>query len=257
MKMNTIMKKYCILIIAGFMAALSGCQSGNQTNALDLEVLEQTDSVFSASGWTWATFDIDVPVNGPQVLVDSVMALINKEVHHMCEISAESFERPEGCGYVAYSEQEMFTNDGTRLLSHYLEKYKQLIKDSVSCTLDFELKMEAQTARFVTFGLECLHCGASCGSYKSYYTYDKSDGHQIKEMISHDNLMRFFKDYPEYRSYIDDGPGDEFINFDYGFLDDNFSIAVMGYDNHFGLLSVPYDEIFPYLSPDAQALVEL
>ena len=83
MKMNTVMKKYCIMIVAGFMAALSGCQSGNQMNALDLEVVEQIDTICGSheeNSDCWATFNIDVPVNGPQVLVDSVMALVNREV---------------------------------------------------------------------------------------------------------------------------------------------------------------------------------
>ena len=82
------MKKYCILIVVGIMAALSGCKSGNQMNALDLVIVEQTDSVHGGhegNSDCWASFNVDVPVNGPQVLVDSVMALVNKEVYNMCE----------------------------------------------------------------------------------------------------------------------------------------------------------------------------
>ena len=39
------MKYYCLLLIIGFIVILSGCQSGNQVNALDMEVVEQTDTV--------------------------------------------------------------------------------------------------------------------------------------------------------------------------------------------------------------------
>ena len=104
--MDTFMKKYCIIIVAGFMAALSGCQSGNQTKALDLEIVDQIDSVRGGqegNNYCWASFNVDVPVNGPQVLVDSVMALVNREVYKMCEYCIEFYDRPDD--YVAYCEK--------------------------------------------------------------------------------------------------------------------------------------------------------
>lgn len=261
------MKKYCILIVAGFMAALSGCKSGNQINALDLEVVEQTDSVqggHEGNSDCWASFNVDVPVNGPQVLVDSVMALVNREVYKMCEYCIEFDKDPDE--YVAYSQEEIFTKDGKQLLSHYLEKYKPLIVDSLWNTFGLELKLEAQTEKYVTYGMEFLHCGGSCGSEKYYFTFDKSDGHQVRGIISHENLVSFFKDHPEYSS-IDDAPQsgttvwqffpvDDDSNYEYGLLDDHFTFAIHGSGNHYLPLSVPYDHIFSYLSPEAQALVK-
>ena len=260
------MKNLCVIVV-GIMAALSGCKSGNQMNALDLVVVEQTDSVQGGHEGNcdcWATFNIDVPVNGPQVFVDSVMELVNREVYMMCEYCIEFVNRPDE--YVSYSQEEMFIHDGERLLSHYMEKYKTLIEDSLWNTFGLELKLEAQTEKYVTYGMEFLHCGGSCGSEKYYFTFDKNDGHQVRDIISYENLARFFKDYPEYSSIDDDSwfgmAGWQFYQedgadmFEYGLLDDHFSLSIEGYGNHYLLLGIPYGKIFSYLSPEAQALVE-
>ena len=256
-----------ILLAVGVIIVLVGCQSNNQMIISDLVVMEQIDSIHGCheeNNYCWASFCVDVPVNGPQVLVDSVMVLVNREVYKMCEYCLEFNNSPDE--YVAYSEKEMFTNDGERLLSYYLEKYKPLIEDSLWNTFGLELKMEAQTEKFVTYGLEFFHCGGSCGSEKCFYTFDKSDGHQVKEIISCGNLDRFFKDYPEYSTisadawsgtpawkyYSESGFGDSA----YGLLDDYFSLVIEGVGNHYLLAGFPYSQVFSYLSPEAQSLVE-
>ena len=146
-----------------------------------------------------------------------------------------------------------------------MEKYKPVLQDSLWSSYGLELKMEAQTDKYVTYGLEFFHCGASCGSEKYFYTFDKRDGHLVRNIISHENLVRFFKDYPEYTS-IDDDPwfgraGWQFMQedaqrYDYGLLDDHFSLAIQGCGNHYLLPCFPYGQIFSYFSPEAQALVE-
>ena len=194
--------KNCLFVL---IVALIGYQSGNRINTSALEIMEQIDTIRGGhedNCYYLASFCIDVPVNGPQELVDSVMAFVNREIYKMCEYCIEFNGVPDE--YVAYSEKEIYINDGKHLLSHYLEKYKTLIEDSIWNTFGLELKMEAQTEKYVTFGVERLYCGASCSSEKYYYTFDKNNGHQVKEIISQDNLVRFFKDYPEYNSIDDD-----------------------------------------------------
>lgn len=251
------------------MTTLTGCPSGQpepqpepKPEPKDLVVVTQTDSITGIheenSAYT-ASITLDVPVEGPQALVESVMGLANNELYAFCEFCTHFDE-----DITSFSKEEMFTKDGAHLLSHYMEKYKPLIQDSVWNVFDRTIAMETQTDLFVTYGVEHFHCGASCGSEKYYYTFDKKDGHQIGEIISHDNLGRFFAEHPEcatieqteenYGWTFD--PEDEFENTQFGLLADNFILIIEGIGNHYFVSKIPYDLIASYLSPEAQALVK-
>ena len=257
-------KDLLLLLMASIVIGLHGCGSVKTGHSRDLVVVEHTDTIHGAQEWNnyeWASFTVDVPVDGPRALVDSVRVLVNRELYHACEIGSH-FED----SVVTFRKSEVYSHDGEQLFSRFMEKYRPVIQDSLWSSYGLELKMEAQTDKYVTYGLEFFHCGASCGSEKFYYTFDKSDGHQVKDIISHENLVRFFADYPEYTS-IEDDPWfgragwkffaeDEFDKYAYGMLDDHFSLAILGCGNHFLLLSFPYGQIFSYLSLEAQALVE-
>lgn len=261
------MKKHyflLLLVIAGLVVGLLGCGNAKMELSKDLVVVEQTDTVYGGheeNSYCWAAITIDIPDNGPKVLIDSVMALVNESLYKFCELSVSYDDR-----VAAFSKEDVFTDDAKKVLSHYIEKYEPLIEDSLCNTHGIILKMEAQTEKLVTYGLEHFHCGASCGSEKYYHTFDKRDGHQVKEIISHDNLIRFFGDYPEYSTIGADPwagePGwkfsqeNAFDNSSYGLLDDHFSLVIMGYGNHYMLTGFPYSQIFSYLSPETQALVE-
>ena len=259
------MKTFCLCLIAvGTLIAFQGCGNSKTERSKDLVVVEQTDTVRGNNEnnqYEWAAFTADVPVNGPQALVDSVKAFINEQLYEACESNAHFDEK---C--VTFSKEEMFTDDGEQLFGHYMEKYKPLIQDSLWRTFGQIMKLEAQTDKYVTYGLEFFFCGAGCSSEKYYYTFDKSDGHQIKEIISHNNLVRFFEDYPEYNTIEADPwagasgwkffPEDEYVRYNYGLLDDHFSFVIRGFGNHYLLLDFPYGQIFSYLSSEAQALVE-
>ena len=258
------MKGILLLLIASLVIGLLGCGSAKTEQSQDLVVVEHTDTVRGThedNSYEWAAFTVDVPVDGPISLLDSVRAFVNKELYHACEIGAHFDD-----SVVAFKPEEVFSHDGKQLFSQYMEKYKPVLQDSLWNSYGLELKMEAQTDKYVTYGLEFFHCGASCGSEKYFYTFDKQDGHQVRDIISHESLVRFFTDYPEYTS-IDDDPWfgragwqflseDDYHKYDYGLLDDHFSLAIQGCGNHFLLLSFPYGQIFSYLSPEAQAMVE-
>ncbi len=259
------MKRIWILLaVVSMVAAWGGCQSGNQVSSKDLVVVEYTDTVRGNNENNqndWAEFTVDVPVNGPKALVDSIMAFINDHLYEACESNAHFDEKN-----VTFSKEEMFTDDGKRLFGHYMEKYKPLIQDSLWRSFGQTMKMEAQTDKYVTYGLELFFCGLGCSSQKYYYTFDKSDGHQIKEILSHDNLVRFFEDYPEYNTVGADpwagasgwkfSPEYEFPTSNCALLDDHFSLVIHGYDNHYLIFDFPYGQIFSYLSPETQSLVE-
>lgn len=252
----------CLWLLAiGIVAAIMGCQDRKQERSKDLVVVGQTDTVFNQNGER-AFFTLDVPVHGPQALVDSVMAFLNNEMYRSCECCIH-FEE----GIQSFRLEDVFTDDGERFLSHYMKKYKELLQDGFESTIfGLTAKLEAQTETFVTYGLEYFHCGASCGSEKYYYTFDKHDGHQIKEIICRDHLMQFFYDYPEHRGLRGDpwmGWPDweftqehEFTGTDYGLCHDHLSLVISGVGNHYLLMNIPYDQILSYLSPETQVLVE-
>lgn len=258
--MEKLSKIGCCFIVAGFAFSVLGCRSAQTEPSKDLVVVEQTDTV-RGNYEEWAAFTIDVPVKGPQPLVDSVMAFINGELYEACESNVHFEDLP-----VLFSREEVFTDDGERLLSHYMEKYRLHIQDSLWRTFGQMIKLEAQTDKYVTYGLEFFFCGAGCSSQKYYYTFDKSDGHQVREVISHDNLIRFFEDYPEYNTIGADAwsgmPGwqfsqeNHFDNTCCGLLDSCFILAIPNYGNHFLLADFPYSQVFSYLTPEAQKLVE-
>ena len=254
-------KWYLIFVAISIGVLLSNCKSEQSESTTDLIVVEQIDSVFGDNGYNnyeWAAFSVDVPVNGPKTLVDSVMVLINREVYKMCEYCIEFVDSPDE--YVAYCEEDIYTDDGKLLLKHYLDRYRASIADSLWNTFGLTLKMEAQTAKYVTYGMEFFHCGASCGSEKYYYTFDKNDGHIVKEIITNDNLVKFFKDYPRYVSKNEYSwrfsPEDTCANTCFGLLQENFSLAIVGLYNHFFTVDVPLSQILPYMSLETQELVE-
>lgn len=255
---------YIYLMTMGATFVIQGCGSPKTERSKDLVVVEQTDTVRGNNEnnlYEWAAFTVDVPVNGPQALVDSVMAFINEQLYEACESNAHLDEK-----YVRFSKEEMFTDDGEQLFGHYMEKYKPLIQDSLWRTFGQIMKLEAQTDKYVTYGLELFFCGAGCSSEKYYYTFDKSDGHQVRNIISHENLVQFFKDYPEYTTIDPDPwegtsglkffPENDYDDYNYGLLNDHFSLAIHGYGNHYILTDFPYGQIFSYLSPEVQTLLE-
>ena len=257
-------KKVLFIMFTSIVIGLQGCGSVKAGRSRDLVVVEHTDTIYGTQEWNnyeWAAFTVDVPVDGPKALVDSVRVFVNRELYHACEIGSHFDD-----SVVTFKKSEVYSHDGEQLFSHFMEKYKPVLQDSLWSSYGLELKMEAQTDKYVTYGLEFFHCGASCGSEKYFYTFDKRDGHLVRNIISHENLVRFFKDYPEYAS-IDDDPwfgraGWQFFiedgaqRYDYGLLDDHFSLAIQGCGNHYLLPCFPYGQIFSYLSPEAQALVE-
>lgn len=241
-----------------------GCQSSQKVRTPDLMVVEQTDTLFGDNEdnrHERAVFTVDVPVNGPEALEDSVLAFINQELYDACESCAHVDE-----DVVTFSKEDLFSDDAERLLSHYTEKYRPAIQDSLWKDFGLTIAMEAQTDKFVTYGLEFYHCGAGCSSQKFYYTFDKDDGHRIREIVSQDNLVRFFEDYPEYSTIEGDAwtgepewkffPENGYDNPCFGLLDDHFSLVIEGQGSQYMLTRFPYSQIFSYLSPEAQSLVK-
>ena len=100
-------------------AGLQSCQNGNNKleTSQDLVVAEQSDTIWNRAGEFdyYASFTVDVPVDGPQALVDSVIALLNTELYSMCETTVHYD------GKVSFKEKEVYTDDSKNLLNHYIK----------------------------------------------------------------------------------------------------------------------------------------
>lgn len=257
-----------ITLLTWLVVTLQSCLNGNGMlpTSQNLVVVEQNDSIClvqdldnDSSVPLSFTISIDVPVNGPQVLVDSVMVLVNSKLYEFCEeYSVNSNLKKE----------ELYTDDGKQLLSHYMDKYKPLLESPL--TLDslgsglyaIALKLEAQTEKYVTYSLEYTYCGAGCGYDYFYYTFDKSDGHQVRDILGQDNLGRFLKDFPQHATVKYDDrteshltPEDVHGDLCYGLLADSLSLIQQAPANSYITVEFPYCEILPYLSAEAQQLV--
>ena len=143
------MKRNCsLLVFVGVLVGLQGCGSAKIEHSKDLIVVEQTDTVYGNNEdnqHEWAAFTVDVPVNGPKELVDSVMAFINKELYDACESNAHLDEKA-----LTFSREKMYFDDGKRLLSHYMKNYKPQLQDSLWRVFGLTIKMEAQKEKYVT-----------------------------------------------------------------------------------------------------------
>lgn len=253
---NKIVFGLIIVVMAGL--PLQGCCFHTSAEAFPLLVVEEQHMEITPDDYRDSIckvqFTIDVPVNGPKILVDSVLVFLNKELYHAFEIGLNQDDHK-----VRFDSEKKVTNNTRHLLSYYWEIYEPMLK-KLDNIFYFILKLETQTESYVTYGLEYVHCGASCGSEKYYYSFDKRDGHQLKEIISHKNLSRFFEDYPEYANKEDYlwkySPETNYDNSCYGLLEDHFSLVIIGWYNHYFSVDVPYSQIFSYLSPEAQILVE-
>ena len=101
---------YMWLMAIGIATVMLGCQSMRQEPSSDLVVVEHTDTVYGIQDGS-ASFTVDIPVNGPGALVDSVTTFINKMLYDACE-SCIHFD-----DNVTFKEGEVFTNDNEQLFS--------------------------------------------------------------------------------------------------------------------------------------------
>ena len=107
------------LIVGMHSCRNSNLADGSQEHAQELVVVEQSDSVrgtHEANNYYTVNINVDVPTDGPQVLIDSVMALINRELYHFCEYCVHETYTPDIISS-RYNENEAFT-DAENLLSH-------------------------------------------------------------------------------------------------------------------------------------------
>ncbi len=245
-------KKFRLLLIAGVALSLAviGCGE-KRTESLDpqMVVVKKQHVIVDDSNpesWYSAKFAVDVPVEGPQPLIDSLKMFLNKELYHAFE--SFDFEIKEDSCLLAF--EEVYTDDLSCLLDSYAHKYADHFKEMEwTWPGGLSLYMIAQTESFVTYGLESW---MGRGSSMYCHTFSKKDGHKIGAVITEDNLLRFHNDHPD--GTILDNPNMEC--FDMGLLEDGVLGINRCWQNHYFTKKFNYNrELLTYLTEEAQEMI--
>ena len=241
-----------LLFIASTVLILVAAGCGEQKkDSIDskLMVVRQFTELEGDSEGDVGRFAVDVPVKGPQPLLDSIKAFLNQELY-------EAFQ-DYACDTFLYKAEEVYVDDMVYLLSSYSDKYNTTIKEKISWFFDLNIFIIAQTESFVTYGIECYHGSGSTGSKFICHTFSKKDGHRIENLITKHDLARYDKEHPTEK--IEDVEN-ESENFDW----DYYSVGLTGEGlllvnnevNHYVTRTIEYETILPYLSKEAQELVK-
>ena len=244
-----------LLLAGGVLAiAVAGCggQKKESNDKQPLVVERQYARLVGISKWDIGEFAIDVPVKGPQPLLDSIKSFLNKELFYAFQEYA--------IDTVLYKAEEVYTDDMSHLLDSYVDKYADRIKKDVCWFFNINMFMIAQTESFVTYAIECYHGSGSTGSEFICYSFDKKDGHCIKNIITRKDVKRFFQNSPDVEYSFSqfqmeaDGVDDDCDFPDVGLAEEG--LLIIDQDNHYVVGLLNYKEVLPYLSKEARKLVK-
>lgn len=199
---------------------------------------------------------MDIPVNVPKVLTDSITRFFNEELYRLFDNGGDR--------HLAYA--KVFSTDLSKLSKHYWKAYRPFYdKDAPYITPFvhwFELNMVAQTDNYVTYEIVSGYRGEGAEEARSWATFDKSDGHRLKEVISTENMLRFFQEHPEIRNddiwdniqyYLNEGYN-VFLN-NVGLLSNSVAFQYMWNMGIYEDFTYDLEVIKPYLSKEAQELI--
>lgn len=211
-----------------------------------------TDEVFPL------TVAIDIPVEGPTTLLDSITDFLNENLYDFFDNYTDSIQY-----------ESLYSKDAKHLIEHYREAYAPLYFDNMAekefPPRSLEINLVTQTDTYVTYQANHIFIGEGVEVATDWVTFVKSDGHRLQEVISDAEMMRFCREHSGLRK--DDMWSDILLNFQEG---DDLS----GLTGNFGLLKdslahqytfapgiyedimYPLDSIAPYLSQEAQELIK-
>ncbi|MBP5650082.1 MAG: hypothetical protein J6X01_03260 [Bacteroidales bacterium] len=205
---------------------------------------------------------VDVPVSGDNAVADSIMRFINEVVYGFMESG-------DGSGFTP---EQVYCAEAKHFVKHYYNAYKPLIPDTCYEIGDgpgrfcdpeyFSVTMLDQTDAFVTYEVGTLYLGEGATYLREWYTFYKSDGRRVQDIITTDNLRRFYNEHPEVQNELRDMMGEYTGNFDdiegrsvFGLSGDSllhqFRIPGDVYEAAYDLKVIK-----PYLTEEAKKLLE-
>ena len=259
MKRNTMLFLWISLLAV---LAISGCHNRNPytdneaPQDLVIEIMADTtvlEGIFSDSGDKYRYelgAEVDFPVEGPKPLVDSVKLFINSELYQIFDRGADF--------NIHIPFEKTLTWTGDNIVTDYISHYSPLyVKSDLGAGARYlTMFIATETDTYVTYYVERCYCGAGCSYEYDCYTFRKRDGHLLKEILTEQNLDAFLKAFPEYKEITDQmmymGLTNEGLECHYLVISD-----WPDYNPEEGWKEtiIPYSEIKPYLSKEAQELI--
>jgi len=253
-----------MLLLSSLLAvlAISGCHNRNPytdnkvSQDLVVETMADTtvlECIFSDSGDKYRYelgAEVDFPIDGPKPLIDSVKLFIKSELYQMFDWGADDSI------HIPFEKTRTWTGDNivTDYISHYSPLY---VKSDLGAGARYlTMFITTETDTYVTYYVEYCYCGAGCSYRYDFYTFRKRDGHLLKDILTEQNLNAFLKKFPQYKEIIDRytymGLTDEGLECHYLVTSD---WPDYNPDEGWKEIIIPYSEIKPYLSKEAQELL--
>lgn len=253
-----------LLVIAVIIFALTSCGSGKDDCSQKLETEHQECTLRNhthVTGMVYPFFiGIDMPVKGPQTLMDSLTSFLNESLYRYFDDDGEYRRLPY---------ESVYSRDLEHLLEHYQEAYRPFFMADSSEEHEFNsdcltIQLVAQTDKYVTYELDWIYFLEGDVIASEWVTFDKCDGHRLGEIISDEKMQRFFEEHPEcwdkgvweYTQWKFSDGNDMLAGNPVGLVGDTIAYQFMFAPGILEDLRFPLEAIKPYLSEEAQKLVK-
>lgn len=197
---------------------------------------------------------IDIPINTPKELADSITAFLNERLYQYFD-NGEDIHLPY---------ESVYTSNLQHLANHYWSAYRSFYdeKDPEFDWLD--LNLVAQTDSYVTYEAVKAFRGEGIHEFREWVTFVMEDGHRLKEAISFEDMKRLCEDLPELMdsdilcdAQYRQAEGYS-VMYEVGLLKDSLAFMyVWGNTGHDDVYKYDMRIVKPYLSKEAQKLVRV
>ena len=265
---------FCLMIL-GVGLVSQGCGNAKKEHSTDIVVVEQCDTVSLVTerqecqlkhfkhltGEIYPlTIAMDIPVKGTQLLIDSIAVFLNENLYAFFDNGEER--------HLPY--ESIFSMEVGKLMEHYLKAYSPFFLPDSTTEHEFatdclEINLMAQTNTYVTYEVNNIFYGEGVETAKEWVTFSKSDGHRLVEIISNNEMLRFYREQPQLRNEAiwedifnhnsgEDNPHDVVCSV--GLLNDSVAHQYVYAPGIFEYAIYPLDGIASYLTKEARELVQ-
>lgn len=256
---NTVIKTYQNFFIAcALLLMFTNCCTIQQADGQPLVVENHECFLKSHTHLTTEVvplfISIDLPVKGEQTLMDSLTDFLNETLYRFFDNGGDR--------HLPY--QAVYSEDIEHLIEHYRDAYKLFFLADSTVEHEFgadclNMKLVAQTDTYITYELDWIFFGEGDEVAKEWATFVCADAHRLAEVISNNNMLRFYKKHPGLRSediwnhihtYDDKACLVGYV----GLLNDSVAHQYAYAPGIFEDANYPLDAILPYLSKEAKEL---